>query len=167
VKVGQPVTFTVDAYPTTTFPGSVTQIRQAPINVQNVITYDVVVGVDNSSLKLLPGMTANVKILTAEADDVLRVPNAALRFHPTMSKRDTSTVRAASKRPDTGGSTVWVMDDNGQPKAVKVKLGISDGSYTAVQSGSLESGEEVITGNLAKTSGAGRTQQQPARAPRF
>jgi len=166
VKVGQPVTFTVDAYPTTTFPGSVTQIRQAPINVQNVITYDVVVGVDNSSLKLLPGMTANVKILTAEADDVLRVPNAALRFHPANPNRDASTVRAASKRNDNGGSTIWVMDENGKPKAVKVKLGISDGNYTAIQSGALESGDEVITGNLFKTANASRT-QQPARGPRF
>src|SRR6202171_3008448 len=117
VKVGQPVRFTVDAFPSQTFQGSVTQMRQAPINVQNVITYDVVVAVPNPDLKLLPGMTANVKILTNKEDNVLKVPNIALRFRPPDVKPDTA-VRAAGRRQDAG-STVWIMDQDSKPKAVK------------------------------------------------
>jgi HlyD family secretion protein len=152
VKVGQPVRFTVDAYPSQTFQGSVTQMRQAPINVQNVITYDVVVAVPNPDLKLLPGMTANVKILTNKEDNVLRIPNVALRFRPADVKPDTS-VRAAGRRQDAG-STVWILDQDGKPKAAKVKLGITDGNFTAVESGDLKEGERVITNNLTKVSTA-------------
>jgi HlyD family secretion protein len=155
----------VDAYPGTTFKGSVTQIRQAPINVQNVITYDIVVGVDNSALKLLPGMTANVKILTAQANDVLKVPNAALRFRPLAAAPDSTSVRAAGRRQDTG-STVYVLDQNGKPQAVKVKLGISDGNFTAVDSSDLKVGEQVIIGNLFKAqSGSSAAPRTPG--PRF
>ena len=82
VRVGQPADFTVDAYPGQVFHGTVTSIRKAPINVQNVITYDVVIGVSNPDLKLFPGMTANVKILVDQRTNVLKVPNAALRYHP-------------------------------------------------------------------------------------
>jgi len=152
VKVGQPVRFTVDAFPSQTFQGSVTQMRQAPINVQNVITYDVVVAVPNPDLRLLPGMTANVKILTNTENGVLRIPNVALRFRPPDVKPDTS-VRAAGRRQDAG-STVWVLDQDGKPKAVKVKLGITDGNFTAVESGDLKEGERVITNNLTKVSTA-------------
>ena len=152
VKVGQPVRFTVDAFPSQTFQGSVTQMRQAPINVQNVITYDVVVAVPNPDLRLLPGMTANVKILTNTENGVLRIPNVALRFRPPDVKPDTS-VRAAGRRQDAG-STVWVLDQDGKPKATKVKLGITDGNFTAVESGDLKEGERVITNNLTKVSTA-------------
>ncbi len=165
VKLGQPATFTVDAYPTTIFRANVTQIRQAPINVQNVITYDIVVGVDNSSLKLLPGMTANVKILTAQADDVLKVPNAALRFRPINLKGDPTTVRAAGKRKDDG-STIWILGPDGRPQPVKVKLGISDGSYTVIESGELKAGQEVITGTLLKAQRSSST-SRPPQGPRF
>src|SRR5437667_5776113 len=82
VEVGQDVDFTVDAFPTRTFQGKVVQVRNAPITVQNVVTYDTVIGVDNKDLKLKPGMTANVSIIIAHKDNALRVPNAALRFHP-------------------------------------------------------------------------------------
>jgi len=149
VKLSQPVKFTVDAYPTTTFQGTVRQIRQAPINVQNVITYDVVVEVANPDLKLLPGMTANVKILTNQVDDVLRIPNSALRFRPPDVQPAASKgplVRAAGKRGD-GGTTIWIMDPDGKPKALKVKLGITDGNFTAVDSGDLKEGDPVITGS--------------------
>src|SRR5262249_59319229 len=77
-----PATFTVDAYPQERFKGKVRQIRNAPLNVQNVVTYDAVIDVDNSSLKLKPGMTANVTVVVAEKDDVLKVSNSALRFKP-------------------------------------------------------------------------------------
>jgi HlyD family secretion protein len=162
VKLGQPVRFTVDAYPSQTFQGSVTQMRQAPINVQNVITYDVVVAVPNPDLRLLPGMTANVKILTNKEDNVLRIPNVALRFRPPDVKPDTS-VRAAGRRQDAG-STVWILDQDGKPQALKVKLGITDGNFTAVESGDLKEGERVITNNLTKVSSA--TQSPGGGGPR-
>jgi HlyD family secretion protein len=164
VKLGQPVTFTVDAYPTAPFHGSVTQIRQAPINVQNVITYDVVVGVDNSQLKLLPGMTANVKILANEIDAALKIPNSALRFRPPeamLNTQRTGFVRAAGKRQDSNGATVWIMEE-GKPKPIRVKLGITDGVYTAVQSGTLQEGEQVIVGS----SGASGSKAAPVSGNR-
>ncbi len=165
VKVGQPVRFTVDAFPSQTFQGSVTQMRQAPINVQNVITYDVVVAVPNPDLKLLPGMTANVKILTNKEDEVLKIPNVALRFRPPDVKPDTS-VRAAGRRQDAG-STVWIMDQDGKPKAVKVKLGITDGNFTAVESGDLKEGERVITNNLSKVASSSSSGAPRGRGPGF
>ena len=82
VEVGQDVDFTVDAFPTRTFHGKVVQVRNAPITVQNVVTYDTVIGVNNPDLKLKPGMTANVSIIIAHKDDVLQIKNAALRFRP-------------------------------------------------------------------------------------
>ncbi len=165
VKVGQPVRFTVDAFPSQTFQGSVTQMRQAPINVQNVITYDVVVAVPNPDLKLLPGMTANVKILTNKEDEVLKIPNVALRFRPPDVKTDAS-VRAAGRRQDAG-STVWIMDQEGKPKAVKVKLGITDGNFTAVESGDLKEGERVITNNLSKVASSSSSGAPRGRGPGF
>ncbi len=104
IRVGQQANFTVDAYPGVTFPGVVSQIRQAPINVQNVITYDVVVEVSNADLKLFPGMTANVKIVTGRVQRALRLPAAALRFHPATGT--TSTGKTAASR-------------SGQPAAVR------------------------------------------------
>lgn len=156
VKVGQPVRFTVDAYPTTTFRGEVTQIRKAPINVQNVITYDVVVGVSNPDLMLLPGMTANVRILTNQVDNALKIPSAALRYRPPEAAPTASkgggggAVRAAGGRRGGGGDTgvtIWVLGADGKPKAVKVKLGISDGSYSVAESGDIHEGDRVITGS--------------------
>ncbi len=163
VKLNQPVKFTVDAYPGTTFPGSVTQIRQAPINVQNVITYDIVVAVSNPDLKLFPGMTANVKILTNQVDDVIKIPNAALRFKPPDVKPDT-TVRAAGRRQDAGAS-VWILGADGKPQQMKVKLGITDGFFTAVESGDLKQGEQVITGSLVKN--ASTPAPRGPQGPRF
>src|SRR5204862_5831541 len=82
VEVNQDVDFTVDAYPTRTFHGQVVQVRNAPITVQNVVTYDTVIGVGNPDLKLKPGMTANVSIIITHRDNILKIPNAALRFRP-------------------------------------------------------------------------------------
>ena len=160
VRVGQPATFTVDAYPNTVFKGVVTSVRQAPINVQNVITYDVVVGVSNADLKLFPGMTANVKILVDKREDVLKVPNAALRFHPA----DADAPRAEGKRSGgfggrKGGApaqSVYVLDENGKPKRVAVTTGASDGSLTEITSGSLQPGDRVIVAAF------GKNQERPA-----
>src|ERR1051326_2877127 len=110
VEVGQDVDFTVDAFPTRTFHGKVTQVRNAPINVQNVVTYDTVIGVDNKDLKLKPGMTANVSIIIAHKDNVLQLKNAALRFRPPEAAAEQprafagrSTSSPSGQRP-TGGA---------------------------------------------------------------
>jgi HlyD family secretion protein len=167
VKLGQPARFSVDAYPTRTFEGQVTQIRQAPINVQNVVTYDVVVAVGNPDLKLYPGMTANVKILTNREDNVLRIPNAALRFRPPSpaGAKPITAVHAAGRR-QAGEQTVWILAGN-KPQSVPVKLGITDGTYTAVDSGGLQEGEEVITGSTGAVAARGSSTAARPRGPGF
>ncbi len=156
IRVGQRATFTVDAYPGVTFPGVVVQIRQAPINVQNVVTYDVVVEVSNDQLKLFPGMTANVNIITGQASSVLRIPVAALRYHPAAAT--SPSVAQAGKGKGKGATrtgasqsaqTIYILDQ-GQPKPVHVQLGLGDGNYVEVLSG-LEEGQAVLTGTVLKT----------------
>lgn len=105
VSVGQDVDFTVDAFPYETFHGKVVQVRNAPITVQNVVTYDTVISVDNPELKLKPGMTANVSIVLARRHDVVRVPNAALRFRPpeaALAEMKTNAVARAAATPGGG-----------------------------------------------------------------
>jgi HlyD family secretion protein len=168
VEVGQDVNFTVDAFPYRTFAGKVTQIRNSPITVQNVVSYDTVIAVNNSDLKLRPGMTANVSIIVAQRENVLKVPNAALRFRPV------STVDAASKN---GGSPAVAAGgaEGGRPRGpggpgrrkgertlsrtvhtlaantpdaklqpAQVKIGISDGVNTEVLEG-LKEGDTIVT----------------------
>ena len=163
VRVGQRANFTVDAYPGMIFHGEVTQIRQAPINVQNVITYDVVVGVSNQDLKLFPGMTANVKILTGRAENALRIPVAALRFRPagvTPGARPKSPSGAA--KTTQGLQTVYVLDERGNPKAVPVKLGLSDGNFLEVLSG-LTEGQRVVSGTASKAASSPTAPGGPRR----
>jgi HlyD family secretion protein len=143
IKVGQDVEFTVDAYPDTTFAGKVWQKRQAPITVQNVVTYDVVVQVDNRDFKIMPGMTANVSVITSTKDDVLMIPNAALRFRP--AERAPEKVVGSEKK----GPGIWVLE-NGKPKRAGVTLGVSDGSYTEILSGDLKEGQQIIVESLKK-----------------
>ncbi len=150
VQVGQPATFTVDAYPGQTFQGKVTSIRQAPINVQNVITYDAVISAENADLKLLPGMTANVKILVARHEDALQIPNAALRFKPQQTAKSDNVVYAAGKSSKSGEPVVWVLDPNGKLRPVPVKLGLSDGTFTEVTAGALEPGDRVVVAAFSK-----------------
>jgi len=153
IEVGQHVEFTVDAYPDTVFNGRVWQIRNAPITVQNVVTYDVVIKVDNPGLKLKPGMTANVSIITAEKRDILMIPNAALRFRPS----DFNKMDVYQKGPG-----LWVIEE-GKIKRIPVSTGISDGNHTELISGQLKEGQEVIVESLAK-----RKEQPPvSRGPRF
>ncbi len=148
VRVGMPATFTVDAYPGQVFHGTVTSIRKAPINVQNVVTYDVVISVSNSDLKLFPGMTANVKILVAEHDGVLKVPNAALRYRPAG---DQSGAHQAS----TNRQVVWLPGDHDTQVAVPVTLGINDGASTEVTGGDLKAGERVIVASFTDKQDSG------------
>ena len=139
VKVGQDVDFTVDAYPETTFKGSVWQIRNAPIIVQNVVTYDVVIKVENPELKLKPGMTANVSIITSFKKDILKIPNTALRFMPSEEEVGKSVKK---------GLGIWIIKE-GKPERIAIVTGISDGNYTELVSGALKEGQEVITESLA------------------
>ena len=150
VFVGQPVEFTVDAYPDVTFNGAVSAVRIAPINVQNVVTYDVVVRVANPELKLKPGMTANISIITSKKTGVLMVPNTALRFRPT--------VKTAAK--EEKGSAVWVLR-GGKPERIKVTLGITDGNYSEVVKGDLKEGDDAVLESLKQKNNA------PASGPRM
>jgi HlyD family secretion protein len=166
VRVGQEATFTVDAYPGQVFHGTVTQIRKAAINVQNVVTYDVVIAVPNPDLKLFPGMTANVRILVDERDGVLRVPNAALRFRPAVTPAVTPAagrrpVQAAGGSPGAGSPPLWVLDAKGNPRPVRVSLGITDGRYSEVTGGGLKEGDRVIIAALNEKSAASQTPSGP------
>ncbi len=134
IKPGNKATFTVDAYAKRTFEGAVTQVRQSPQTVQNVVTYDIVIGVDNSDLALRPGLTAASRIIVDQRNDVTRVPNQALRYVP-------------SNRPRTAPSDhaqVWVLRE-GRPVAVAVVTGLDDDSFTEIVSGDLKPGDLVIT----------------------
>jgi HlyD family secretion protein len=124
----------VDAYPRQFFEGTVTQVRNAPINIQNVVTYDVVITVDNRELKLKPGMTANVTIVTARKEDPLRVPNAALRFRMPEVPIDRKATR------------VWVLDPDNRPHHVDITTGIADSLFTEVAEGPVREGDTVIVG---------------------
>src|ERR1700730_7175568 len=132
LEVGQDVDFTVDAFPMRTFHGKVVQVRNAPITVQNVVTYDTVIGVSNPDLKLKPGMTANVSIMIAYRDDVLQIKNAALRYRPPdATPAETRSTSSSCSRPTGGrerraGRAVYLLNGN-HPKPVQIKTGISDG----------------------------------------
>jgi HlyD family secretion protein len=134
VAEGKLATFRVDAYPKQFFQGTVTQVRNAPINIQNVITYDVVITVDNRELKLKPGMTANVTIVTAKKEDPLRVPNGALRF------------RMPNVPVDRKISQVWVLDPEAAPRQATITTGIADSLFTEIVEGPVKEGDKVIVG---------------------
>jgi HlyD family secretion protein len=144
VRVGQEVSFNVDAYPDTIFTGTVSEVRNAPTTVSNVVTYDVVIQVGNPQLKLKPGMTANVSITTETRADVLRIPNAALRYKPADAK---AVVEKTPDKRGMKGTKVWILE-NGKLKPVKIIVGISDGSYTEISEGDLKSGQEIVTDKL-------------------
>jgi len=157
VTEGQKVEFTIDAYPEETFTGAVSVIRNAPITVQNVVTYNVVITVANPEGKLKPGMTANVSIILEEKKDVLSLPNAALRFRPADKKSE-----EMRKMKDVG---VWIMDKN-EPKRIGINTGSSDGRYTEIVSGPLTENQEVIVESMSNRSGSkGSSAQQSI--PRF
>jgi len=150
VRQGDRATFTVEAFPNRTFTGTVVQVRQAPQSVQNVVTYDAVVGVANDALLLKPGMTATTRIVTAERDDALRVPVQALRFTPQGSALPK---QAATKAASPGGTAgrVFVLRE-GRPQEVRVTTGLDDDSYAEVVEGALRPGDEVIVGIPASIS---------------
>lgn len=153
IKLDQNASFTVDSYPEQSFKGKVVQIRSAPIINQNVVTYITVVNVDNSDLKLKPGMTANVSIEVDSRDNVLKLPPAALRFKP-KTKDD---AKPATKQPgsmDAGkgqhkgkGKQVYILKEN-RPVAVPITTGISNNTSIEIVESTLKEGDEVIVEQL-------------------
>lgn len=154
VRVGEAAHFTVDAFPAKVFDGTVTQVRQAPQTVQNVVTYDVVVQVDNKQQLLKPGMTATMRIVTSRRGDVLRIPNQALRYAP-------GGVGSATRQAGRAAQ-VWVLED-GKPRAVAVQAGLDDDSYTEIAAGALAAGAQVIVSEQDP----GKTAATPSPALRF
>ncbi|MFY0528621.1 efflux RND transporter periplasmic adaptor subunit [Archangium gephyra] len=171
---GMRATFTVDAWPGVNFDGSIRQIRNASQTVQNVVTYDAVIDVENPELKLKPGMTANVTFITAHRENVVTVPNAALRFRPPeppagaarqgpgVGGSGAQAGAGAREKPAPGTKTVFVLRE-GQPRPVRVKPGVTDGSYTEVE-GELREGDQVITATAAgsQSSQGASSGQRPA-----
>jgi HlyD family secretion protein len=171
VTEGQEVTFTVDAFPARRFRGRVQQVRNAPTVVQNVVTYDAVVRIDNKELLLKPGMTANVQFLVNRKEDVLTIPNMAIRFKPPDQKNEAQellrqeqsraapTVGAKKTSRSPGGAggggggrriSIYLLR-NGQAQPVEVQLGITDGSKTELREGELKENDPVIIGVASGT----------------
>lgn len=151
LKVGQTAQFTVDAYPDRIFTGQVLQIRKAPEVVQNVVTYTAIVSAPNPDLLLLPGMTAELRVVVSDTGRVLKIPSQALRFRPSgfrlsdigpASAQRSDSQLAASKAP----VTVWLVGDGGQPKPINVRLGVSDDNSAQLLEGVLAEGQPVIIG---------------------
>jgi HlyD family secretion protein len=149
LQAGMTASFTVDAFPNEVFQGTVRQVRNAPQTVQNVVTYDAVIDVDNPQLKLKPGMTANVTFVVAQADDATLVPNAALRFRPQQTGDKTPRQRptdATAAPRDPNQKSIWVL--RGLPPTltrVKVTLGVTDGNNTQITGGELQPGDQIVT----------------------
>ncbi|HEY6348920.1 MAG TPA: efflux RND transporter periplasmic adaptor subunit [Candidatus Angelobacter sp.] len=159
IHTGQTATFKVDAFPTQTFKGQISQVRLNAATVQNVVTYTTVVDFDNPQLKLFPGMTAYVSIAAAEADNVLKVPNGALRFKPQTTGQpapaQTKTANGGAKQAkDPSMATVWKMAADQSLQPVQIKLGITDHTFTEVAqviNGTLNPGDQLVTGSATST----------------
>jgi HlyD family secretion protein len=142
IKVWDKADFTVDAFPKRTFQGAVSQVRQSPQTVQNVVTYDVVVGVDNNDLALKPGMTAATRIIIDQRSNVLRVPSQALRYAPATGRSGRRGGTAGRTRP-AGQARVFVLRD-GKPVRVAVTAGLDDEAFAEIVKGDLKAGDQVI-----------------------
>jgi len=195
VEQAKSVKFSVDAFPGKEFDGKIEQMRLNPVNVQNVVTYNVVIDVSNPDQKLKPGMTANLTITIDERNNVLKVPNSALRFTPQDANRQRTGAGAGQGQGQgrrqqqqqqgdnaAGGNggqfapasapvlpgqirVVWVMGQNGKPERRRITVGLSDGSATEVVDGELKEGDMVITGQ--QISGASRTGNTQSTPPGF
>jgi HlyD family secretion protein len=183
VKEGQRVTFTVDSYPDEQFEGKVSQIRLAPVESQNVVTYTVIIDVSNPELKLMPGMTATVSVEVARRDDAMRVPLQALRFTPPGmtaptpgqgrrggGMRDSSAAKAPGgvqaapaeqkqHRPNPNRAFIWVME-NGTPKPIPVIRGIQNQRYAELVESPLNEGDTILVGTSSSSAAAATTQNQ-------
>lgn len=148
---GMKATFTVDAHPGRPFDGTVRQVRNSPTTTSGVVTYDAVIDVDNHEHLLRPGMTANITFVLEKVENVVKIPNAALRFKPTrdqiavlMERFGGGRGSAAGKKKDLDRKMLWKLVD-GRPKMVIVKLGLTDGSTTQLTEGDVEAGDQLIT----------------------
>ena len=151
VAVGQDVTYTLDGYQDSVFQGKVTQVRISPTTVSNVVTYTVIVNVDNEDLKLIPGMTANVSIITDKSENVLCAPSLALKYNPNTD----------GTRYKTQG--IWILQKNKKPKRIEIETGASNDTQFEVISDELKEGDRVITGssNVRKSSQEGGRRRGP------
>jgi HlyD family secretion protein len=145
VAVHEPASFTFDAFPSQTLSGEVVAIRTMPESQQTVVAYEVVISADNAERKLLPGMTAAIRIVVSQRDHVLKVPNAALRFRPADAGSP-SAATAPTDAKDGSGAEVWGLGADGRPHAILIRTGISDDLYTEVLGGKLSAGQDVIVG---------------------
>ena len=188
IHEGQDVSFTVDAHPNRRFRGNVHQVRNAPQIIQNVVTYDAVVRINNKELLLKPGMTANVQFLVSEKEDVLTIPNMALRFKPPEEKNETQELlrqeqsrtaapRVGARRTSrTGGATstaaargrsvkVYLLRD-GRPQPLEVQVGITDGSRSEVIAGELKENDPIVIGmSSSATSQSSAAPANPFQSP--
>lgn len=177
VEVGQDVNFTVDAFPSQRFHGRVVQVRNAPVTVQNVVTYDTIIEVANPDLKLKPGMTANVAIVVANREAALTVPNAALRFRPPDAEDGgrrgstngglSGTTSAKPRDAASTGRAVYLAPDGrdrAAPERAPVKTGITDGVMTEVIDG-LQEGDRVVVGLRVDQSNSGARITNPFGSP--
>lgn len=139
VEEGQDVTYTLDGYPDSTFKGKVTQVRLSPTTESNVVTYTVIVDVNNEDLKLKPGMTANVSIITDKSEDVLCVPNMALKFTPDING------------PKYKNQGIWILEKN-KPKRIEIETGANNDTSTEIISDALNEGAQVIMSIKGKNS---------------
>lgn len=173
IQVNQTAKFNVDAFPNKNFEGVVKQIRLNPTNTANVVTYDVVISVDNPEQLLLPGMTAYVNINFAKHDNVLLVPNAALRYRPKNEelnlamKKDKKPDDNASKTKtdDLGSGKIYVLRNN-KPEMIRVKTSITNGKFTEIISSDIKPNEFVITADMGNDQKTGSSAQGPNRPPR-
>jgi HlyD family secretion protein len=171
IRAGMPASFTVDAYPAVAFHGVVREVRNAPQTVQNVVTYDAVIDVANTDLRLKPGMTANATFVYARKDDVLRVPNAALRFHPGPALVAEMEGGARSPRPPAGATPAVLGSEPGEHEVfvlrgdraepASIKTGITDGTYSDVVSGPLHVGEHLVTDARSSSSSGSAPRRRP------
>jgi HlyD family secretion protein len=146
LKVGQTVQFTVDAYPNRTFSGQVLQIRKAPEVMQNVVTYTTIVSAPNPDLLLLPGMTAQLRIVVSDTRGILKIPSQALRFRPNDASPPSDHQGWNQAASSQTSGTVWLVGDSGRPKPVAVRLGVSDDNSTELLEGPLAKDQQVIVG---------------------
>jgi HlyD family secretion protein len=166
IKKGDKATFTIDAFPKTIFEGTITQVRQSPQTVQNVVTYDAVIGADNRDLALKPGMTASTRIIVDERSDVMRVPNQAVRYTPgglpaAATPAPTTPAGTGTTANGNGGSSLWVLRD-GHPVQLFVAVGLDDDNFTEIVRGDLRAGDPLIVGEQRGPAGG-----QATPLPRF
>ncbi|MGZ3461995.1 MAG: efflux RND transporter periplasmic adaptor subunit [Gemmatimonadaceae bacterium] len=168
IKPGQPVEFTVQAYPNDTFAGTVQQVRLQSKTLDNVVNYTAVVGVKNATGKLLPGMTATAQFLTGNAENVLVVPNAALRIRPTPAMLSQAQHAIVGNDGQQGNSAIlWILDNKGMLAPVRVRSGLSDANNTEVAGQNLAVGTKIVIGVVdAGSASSDAPSRNPFETPR-